>query len=84
VLSAGQLDIATGGVAASPIAALCIKHIPARALGLGVSALLLLTNLRELAAWADAGLVRWLGYALVALAVVVAALRPKVAASRAR
>jgi uncharacterized membrane protein YfcA len=73
-----------GGVAASPIAALCIKHIPARALGLGVSALLLLTNFRELAAWADLGLVRWLGYVLVLLAIVGAALRPKVSANRAR
>jgi uncharacterized membrane protein YfcA len=73
-----------GGVVASPIAALCVKHIPARALGLGVSALLLLTNFRELAAWADLGPARWLGYALVVVAIVGAALRPKAAARRAR
>jgi hypothetical protein len=74
--AATVLAMLTGGVIASPIAAVCIKHIPARALGLGVAALLLLTNVRELAKWAELGPERWLGYGLVVVALVVAALRP--------
>jgi uncharacterized membrane protein YfcA len=77
------VDVATvvamlsGGVVASPIAAWCIKHIPARGLGLAVAGLLLLTNLRELAGWADIGLARWAAYALVGVALLLAALRPR-------
>jgi uncharacterized membrane protein YfcA len=77
------VDVATvvamlsGGVVASPIAAWCIKHIPARGLGLAVAGLLLLTNLRELAGWADVGLARWAAYALVGVALLLAALRPR-------
>jgi uncharacterized membrane protein YfcA len=77
------VDVATvvamlsGGVVASPIAAWCIKHIPARGLGLAVAGLLLLTNLRELAGWADVGLARWAAYALVGVALLLAAFRPR-------
>jgi hypothetical protein len=72
----------TGGVIASPIAAWVIKFLPARLLGLAVAALLLLTNVRELAGWQDVGTLRWAFYALVALAIAVAALRPRWATRR--
>jgi uncharacterized membrane protein YfcA len=74
--AATVLAMLSGGIVASPIAAMCIKYIPARALGLGVAALLLLTNLRELAKWAEVGPARWLGYVLVILAIAIAAVRP--------
>ena len=78
----GGVDPATvlamliGGVIASPIAAWSIRFVPARALGLGVAALLLMTNLRELAGWADIGAPRWLAYGAVVVATTAAALRP--------
>ena len=63
-----------GGVIASPIAAWSIRFMPARALGIAVGALLLTTNTRELANWADVGRMRWVGYATIAL--VTARRRP--------
>jgi uncharacterized membrane protein YfcA len=66
-----------GGVAASPLAAWLIKFVAPRVLGLAVAALLLLTNVRELAGQLDLGAVRWVGYAAVAVAVTFAALRPR-------
>jgi len=77
------LAMLLGGVIASPIAAWSIRFLPARGLGLGVAALLLVTNLRELAGWADVGALRWLAYAVVALATTAAALRPRWAERRA-
>jgi uncharacterized membrane protein YfcA len=80
------VDVATvvamlsGGVVASPIAAWCIKRLPARGLGLAVAGLLLLTNLRELAGWGDVGAARWAGYALVGVALLLAGLRPRLTA----
>lgn len=73
-----------GGVVASPVAAWAIKFFSARLLGLAVAALLLTTNLRELAGWRDLGPERW-GLYLGALAAVgAAALRPRVRARRRR
>jgi hypothetical protein len=60
------------------------KHLSPRRLGLAVAALLLITNARELAGWADMGWTRWLLYAAVGVALVLAALRPRLAARRAR
>ncbi len=71
-----------GGVIASPIAAWSIRFLPARGIGLGVAALLLVTNLRELAGWADIGAMRWSFYAAVAVATAAAALRPRRAERR--
>ena len=71
-----------GGVIASPIAAWSIRFLPARGIGLAVAALLLVTNFRELAGWADIGAPRWLAYAAVALATTAAALRPRWAERR--
>lgn len=82
-LGGDGVDVATvvamlaGGVIASPIAAWSIRFLPSRALGLAVAALLLLTNARELAGWADLGATRWFAYAAVIGALAVAGLRPR-------
>jgi uncharacterized membrane protein YfcA len=73
-----------GGVAAAPLAALLVRHVRARVIGLAVGALLLLTNARDLAGWADLGAVRWVVYALVVLLVAGAAATPWLEARRAR
>jgi hypothetical protein len=78
------LAMLIGGVLASPLAAWVTKHLSPRRLGLAVAALLLITNARELAGWADMGWTRWLLYAAVGVALVLAALRPRLAARRAR
>lgn len=73
------LAMLAGGVIAAPLAALTIRHIPARALGLAVGALLLLTQSRELL---GSGVLPGgppIVYPLVLLAVAVAAARPRVA-----
>ena len=69
-----------GGVVAAPIAAWTVRHIPPRLLGIGVSVLLLFTNVRELSAFFDLGLVRWALYAVVAGACAFGALRPRLSA----
>jgi uncharacterized protein len=71
------LAMLLGGVAASPLAAWLIRFLPARLLGLAVAALLLVTNIRELAGWAGIGPARWVGYAVAAGAIAVAALHPR-------
>lgn len=82
-LGGDGIDVATvvamllGGVIASPLSAYVIRYLPPRALGLAVAALLLGTNVRELAGWRDVGAERWLGYASVVAAVAIAALRPR-------
>ena len=65
-----------GGMVAAPFAALTIRHVPARLLGILVAGLLLLTNARELAMWAELGAIRWAVYAGIVLAVILIA-RPK-------
>ena len=59
-----------------------VRHLPPRVLGLGVAALLLLTNVRELAGRVDLGLSRWLGYAVVVLVLTGAATRGRRAAQK--
>jgi uncharacterized membrane protein YfcA len=49
------LALLIGGVAAAPIAAWAIRLVPARPMGVAVATLLLLTNGRELMAWAELG-----------------------------
>ncbi len=83
----GGLDVAVvlamlaGGVLAAPLAAYAIRFLPARALGLAVAALLLLTNVRDLADQLDLGAYQWLAYAVVVVLVTIAALRPRLAGS---
>ena len=73
-----------GGVAAAPLAAYVVRFVPPRLLGLAVAGLLLLTQARELATTRDLPGNRWLGYALVIVAVVLAGLRPRLAERRRR
>ena len=72
-----------GGVLAAPLAALVVRHLPARVIGLSVGGLLLFTNVRDLAGYADVGVLRWLAYAAVALLVTIAVLTPRLDARRA-
>jgi uncharacterized protein len=43
-----------GGVVAAPIAAVLVRYLPARVLGVAAGGLIVLTNLQTLATWADA------------------------------
>ena len=82
-LGTGDLDFGVvaamliGGVLAAPLAAYAIRFLPEKGLGMGVAALLLVTNLRELAGWAGLGVGRWGLYALVPTLVAVALLWPR-------
>jgi uncharacterized membrane protein YfcA len=84
LLSSAQhgLDPATvaamliGGILAAPVAAYSVRHVPARLLGVLVAGLLLITNTRELAMWAELGAIRWALYAGIVVAVAAIA-RPK-------
>lgn len=63
-----------GGVIAAPVAAWVIRHVAPRPMGVAVAALLLLTNARELAAWAGLSGSSWLWaiYASITALVVIA------------
>ena len=74
------LAMLLGGVAAAPLAAYVVRFLPARALGLGVAGLLLLTQTRELAGTFDLGTGRWALYASIGVGLAVAGLRPRVQA----
>lgn len=71
-----------GGLVAAPIAASVVRFVPARALGLAVAGLLLVTQVRELAGLADLGAPRWIAYGAVGLALAGAAARPQLAEAR--
>jgi uncharacterized membrane protein YfcA len=71
------LAMLAGGMVAAPVAAWVIRHIPPRPMGVAVAALLLLTNARELASWAELGAIRWAVYGLVVALVALAALAPR-------
>jgi len=66
-----------GGLLAAPIAAWVIRYVPARPLGIATATLLLVTNLRELLAWAGLKAFDWAGYGLIAVLVVVLVLIPR-------
>jgi hypothetical protein len=70
----------SGGVLAAPLAAWVIRFLPARVLGVAVGGLLLVVNVRELAASADVGAARWLAYAAAVGATTYAAVRPRLTA----
>ena len=65
-----------GGVVAAPLAARVVHRVPARALGLAVAGLLLLTQGRELANAVDTPFNRWFVYGGVLAGVVLAASLP--------
>jgi uncharacterized membrane protein YfcA len=71
------LAMLAGGVLAAPLAAWVIRFLPARALGVAVGGLLLVTNIRELTSSGDLQVVRWLAFGAVALACGLAAVRPR-------
>ena len=71
-----------GGVLAAPLAAFAVRYMPARAIGLAVGALLLLTNARDLAGYAELGALHWLVYSAVAALVALAILTPQLDARR--
>ncbi len=77
------LAMLVGGVIAAPLAAWVIRFLHPRALGLGVAALLLLTNSRELASELQLGALEWVVYGVALALVAIAALRPRVVARRA-
>lgn len=87
-LGKGGLDLGivlamlAGGIVAAPVAALAVRHIPARAMGVAVGGLLLLTNLQGVADWLGLSRGRWALYALVPVAVTAAALAPRWLTSR--
>ena len=67
-----------GGVLAAPFAAWVLRFLPARALGVGVGAVLFITNIRELTSGDSlAPWVRWAAYSVAILACTYAALRPR-------
>jgi uncharacterized membrane protein YfcA len=66
-----------GGIIAAPLAALVVRFIPARALGLAVALLLLLTNSRELTGAWDPADGRWAIYLLIAILITGAIARPR-------
>lgn len=66
-----------GGMVAAPLAAVVVRHLPARALGLAVAALLLLTQSRELVNADVLPVGGFVVYPIVALAVALAAARPR-------
>ncbi len=47
------LPMLIGGVVAAPAAAWAIRHVPPRVMGVAVAGLLLITNARDIAAWAN-------------------------------
>ena len=71
------LAMLAGGVAAAPLAAMVVRVIPARLLGLAVAALLLLTQTRELLNAGTLPSPPIAAYAVVLVAVAAAVLRPR-------
>lgn len=77
-----MLAMLTGGVLAAPLAAYVIRFLPPRGLGVAVSGLLMITNLRELARWADIGAWAWAAYGVVVAVCLAAGLGPVWSARR--
>jgi uncharacterized membrane protein YfcA len=69
-----------GGMVAAPLAAYVVRFMPARALGLAVAGLLLITQVRELAGAFEVGSARWAAYVAIPVALALAALRPRLQA----
>jgi uncharacterized membrane protein YfcA len=68
------ISMLLGGVVAAPVAAWLIRYVPAGPMGVAVAGLLLLTNARELTAWAGltSGPGLWAIYLAIIVVVVVA------------
>lgn len=74
----------TGGVIAAPIAAVTIRHVSPRVLGVLVAGVLLATNARELLVWAEVGPVGRLAYLAIAVVVAAALAAPRLTVRRQR
>lgn len=77
------LAMLAGGMIAAPLAAYVVRYMPARALGLAVAGLLMVTQARELAGALDLSAGRWVAYAAIPVALTLAALRPRLRTARA-
>ena len=68
-----------GGVVAAPVAAWLIRYVPARPMGIAVAGLLLLTNARDVVAWAGvaSGPLVWMTYLGIIAMVVLAFFAPR-------
>jgi hypothetical protein len=75
-----------GGVVAAPVAAWLIRYVPARPMGIAVAGLLLLTNARDVVAWAGvaSGPWVWVIYLGIIAMVVLAFFAPRGRARRKR
>ena len=73
-----------GGVVAAPVAAWLIRYVPARPMGIAVAGLLLLTNARDVVAWAGvaSGPWVWVTYLGIIAMVVLAFFAPRGRAHR--
>ncbi|MEI7952544.1 MAG: DUF2341 domain-containing protein [Synechococcaceae cyanobacterium ELA182] len=71
------LAMLAGGVIASPIAALAIRYVPARAMGVAVAGLLLLTNATELIPKLGLSSHGWFVYIAIVAVVAVAGMAPR-------
>ena len=86
----GGIDVAVvvamlaGGVLAAPVAAWAIRFLPARGLGIAVSGVLFVLNIRELTSSPGLHVVRWVSYGLAVLACAYAAVRPRLQRSQIR
>lgn len=84
----GGLDVAVilamliGGVIAAPIAALVIRHVPARVMGLAVACLLMLTNAKELIPRLGLSDYSWFVYGAIVAIVAVAGIAPRWATAK--
>ena len=73
-----------GGVIAAPVAAWLIRYVPARPMGIAVAGLLLLTNARDVVAWAGVTSGLWMIYSGIMAMVALAFFAPRGRAHRKR
>ena len=78
------LAMLAGGVIASPIAALSIRYVPPRAMGVAVAGLLLLTNAKELIPKLGLASHGWFLYGAIVAVVAIAAIAPRLSMAKAR
>lgn len=78
------LAMLAGGVIASPIAALSIRYVPPRAMGVAVAGLLLLTNAKELIPQLGLASHGWFLYGAIVAVVALAGIAPRLPMAKAR
>ncbi|MEZ5166999.1 MAG: sulfite exporter TauE/SafE family protein [Acidimicrobiales bacterium] len=70
--AASAVAMLTGATVAAPLAALVVRRLPVRGLGVAVAAMRLFTSTRGIATWAGWGSGRWLVYAAIIVLVGLA------------